>query len=200
MDCLQEWAPAKAVTKLFSFFKGPSKAAEAFGLAPNRYSARLHDFLENALGEGKKEQEAEQKWSDAVRTAGAKQRQELSPHGLPTDARNAELEETTEMYGSIRPLSQALTSKEIELQRQRLVGKFAFLICSYSSCFLRSCSCTEHSTIFIELTIDIHLYMRTCARQAVTSAKGKITDFPDVTRRLVARTRFPNHFRYSSRC
>jgi 3-methyladenine DNA glycosylase Mpg len=62
---LQEWVPAKAVTRFLSFLKGPSKAAQAFGLTPNRYSVRLNDFLQLSLGEGKKEDDADQKWSDA---------------------------------------------------------------------------------------------------------------------------------------
>ena len=65
VDCLQEWVPAKAVTRFLSFLKGPNKAAQAFGLTPNRYSVRLNDFLQLSLGEGKKEDDAGQKWSDA---------------------------------------------------------------------------------------------------------------------------------------
>ena len=123
MDCLQEWAPAKAVTRVFSLFKGPTKAAEAFGLTPNRYSVRLKAFLENAMGE-KRETDTlknDQTWSDAVRTAGAKQRQEQW-QGQPQQSQGEpHAEEEPNVHGSIRPLSQALTSKEIELQNMRLV-------------------------------------------------------------------------------
>ena len=104
---------------MFAFFKGPTKAAEAFGLTPSRYSVRLHDFLEHSLGEGKAKDEGNQKWSDAVRTKAAVN---LTPQALPDALMSSPgAEENSEMYGSIRPLSHALTSKEIELQQKRLV-------------------------------------------------------------------------------
>jgi len=122
VDCLQEWAPAKAVTRIFSFFKGPSKAAEAFGLTPNRYSVRLHKFIEEAVGEGKdqREERCTQNWSDAVRTKAAVSNAALGG-ARREDVVNGGARSSPEVYGSIRPLSHALTSKEIEIQQQRLV-------------------------------------------------------------------------------
>ena len=65
-----------------------------------------------------------------VRTAGAKQRQELTPQGLPVDDAHtySSPQDTTELFGSrgVRPLSQALTDKEIELQKERLVRNPVF--------------------------------------------------------------------------
>ncbi len=120
MDCLQEWAPAKAMTRMFSLFKGPTKAAEAFGLTPNRYSVRLKAFLENAMGEKGETDTLNQAWSDAVRTAGAKQRQEQR-QGTRQQLQDQPYDKSPDVHGSIRPLSQALTSMEIEIQNKRLV-------------------------------------------------------------------------------
>lgn len=104
---------------------------EAFGLAPNRYSARLHGYVEQALGENKKREEySSQKWSDAVRTKAAVN---LTPQALPGDSLSPVASESPETYGSIRPLSHALTNKEIELQKKRLVYRWCRCACSVFS-------------------------------------------------------------------
>jgi len=139
VDCLQEWAPAKAVTRIFSFFKGPSKAAEAFGLTPNRYSVRLHKFIEEAVGEGKdqREERSTQNWSDAVRTKAAVSNAALGG-SRREDVVGGGAGSSPEVYGSIRPLSHALTSKEIEIQQQRLV---CVCVCVYVCLCLCLCAC-----------------------------------------------------------
>lgn len=103
--------------------QGPTKAVEAFGMPPNRFSARLHGYVEQALGENKrKEQNTSQKWSDAVRTkAAVNQAVNVTPQAQPGDSLSPVAVESPGIYGSIRPLSHALTSKEIELQKKRLV-------------------------------------------------------------------------------
>lgn len=77
--------------------------------------------MEQALGEKKSNQgDSEQKWSDAVRTKAAVNltpqqalvRESLSPVAAA---------QSPETYSSIRPLSHALTNKEIEMQQKRLV-------------------------------------------------------------------------------
>ena len=106
-----------------SFFRGPTKVVEAFGLTPNRYSVRLKEFLEAALGEDRtREENLNTRWSDAVRTKAANN---LTPQTLPPDLiKNTPQDSRTvspETHSHIRPLSMALTSKEIELQQKRLV-------------------------------------------------------------------------------
>ena len=102
VDCLQECVPAKGMTRLWhqatnslrratnSFFKSPSKTTEGLGLTPNAgasgseweiarrsSSVRLKEFLEIAMGEtGRMDMLHHQLWSDVIKTASAKHRQE----------------------------------------------------------------------------------------------------------------------------
>jgi hypothetical protein len=60
VDCLQQWAPATAAGRVLSCFKGfrgASKVGQGLELvSADRYSGRLQEYLEAALGEGKAEQ------------------------------------------------------------------------------------------------------------------------------------------------
>ena len=101
VDCLQECVPAKGVTRLWhqatnslrratnSFLKSPSKTTEGLGLTPNAgasgseweiarrsSSVRLKEFLEIAMGERRMDMLHHQLWSDVIKTASAKHRQE----------------------------------------------------------------------------------------------------------------------------
>ena len=106
VDCWQEWKPAKQLLNVLGWFKRPSMAAEPLALAPSRYSQRLLQFLESALGEGQdaKEVYRHEKWSDAVRTKAAVK---LTPHALEDSGPREGVVHDIEHSG-IRPLSLAL--------------------------------------------------------------------------------------------
>ena len=106
VDCWQEWKPAKQLLNVLGWFKRPSMAAEPLALAPSRYSQRLLQFLESALGEGQdaKEVYRHEKWSDAVRTKAAVK---LTPHALE-DSGPLEGVVHDIQHSGIRPLSLAL--------------------------------------------------------------------------------------------